>query len=110
MSFTLSKLTSNSSAINDGAAIFIGAKGQGKSTMTATLYGRGHQLITDDVAALTSQYEKLTQVSHQLSGEIYKGSSGSGGQGGPTGGGQEQASTSGKKDDDVIDADYKDVN
>jgi hypothetical protein len=39
-------------AINDGAAIFIGAKGQGKSTMTATLYGRGHQLITDDVAAL----------------------------------------------------------
>ena len=40
-------------AINDGAAIFVGAKGQGKSTMTATLYGRGHQLITDDVAALT---------------------------------------------------------
>lgn len=39
-------------AINNSAAIFIGPKGQGKSTMTATLYGRGHQLITDDVAAL----------------------------------------------------------
>ena len=39
-------------AINDRAVIFIGAKGQGKSTMTATLYGRGHRLITDDVAAL----------------------------------------------------------
>ncbi len=39
-------------AINDGAAIFIGAKGQGKSTMAATLYGRGHQLIADDVAAV----------------------------------------------------------
>lgn len=69
-------------------------------------------LESDDAAALTSQYEKLTQVSHQLSGEIYKSSSGGGGggQGGPTGGGQEQASTSNKKDDDVIDADYKDVN
>lgn len=67
-------------------------------------------LERDDVAALTSEYEKLTQVSHQISGEIYKASS-SGGQGGGSTGGQESASAE-KKDDngDVIDADYKDVN
>lgn len=68
-------------------------------------------LETEDTAALTKEYEQLTQVSHQLSGEIYKSSGGGsgGGQGGPTGGGQESASAE-KKDDDVIDADYKDVN
>jgi hypothetical protein len=38
----------------DGAAIiFLGNKGYGKSTMAATLYGRGHQLVADDIVALT---------------------------------------------------------
>lgn len=36
----------------DRACLFLGVKGQGKSTMAATLYGRGHQMMTDDVAAI----------------------------------------------------------
>lgn len=39
-------------AINDSAAVFIGAKGQGKSTMTAALYARGNKLIADDICAI----------------------------------------------------------
>jgi len=40
-------------AIDGEAIIFVGNKGRGKSTMAATLYGRGHQLIADDVVALS---------------------------------------------------------
>jgi hypothetical protein len=39
-------------AIHNQAAIFLGPKGQGKSTMVAALCGQGHQLLTDDVTAL----------------------------------------------------------
>jgi hypothetical protein len=39
-------------AIADQAAIFIGDKGQGKSTMAAALYARGHVLAADDMATL----------------------------------------------------------
>jgi hypothetical protein len=44
----------HASAVNirGQAAIFLGAKGQGKSTTAATLVGRGHQLIADDIVAL----------------------------------------------------------
>jgi hypothetical protein len=35
-----------------GAVAFVGEKGHGKSTMAATLFGRGHPLITDDVLAI----------------------------------------------------------
>lgn len=38
--------------INGGAAIFLGGKGWGKSTLAATLYGRGHNLIADDLVAV----------------------------------------------------------
>lgn len=42
-----------SAVVVDGvAALFAGASGQGKSTTAATLYGRGHQLMTDDVSAI----------------------------------------------------------
>jgi hypothetical protein len=40
-------------AIEDEAIIFLGNKGRGKSTMAATLYGRGHHLIADDVVCIT---------------------------------------------------------
>lgn len=39
-------------AVNGESIIFVGNKGWGKSTMAATLYGRGHQLLADDVVAL----------------------------------------------------------
>jgi hypothetical protein len=42
-----------SSVAIDGSAIaFLGTGGMGKSTMAATLYGRGHTLISDDLLAL----------------------------------------------------------
>jgi energy-coupling factor transporter ATP-binding protein EcfA2 len=40
-------------AISGQAVIFIGHKGQGKSTLAATLHKRGHSLLADDVVALT---------------------------------------------------------
>ena len=38
--------------VNGEAALFMGASGQGKSTTAATLYSRGHRLMTDDVSAI----------------------------------------------------------
>ncbi len=61
-----------------------------------------------DTAELKAQFEKLTAVSHKLSQELYKkqgGQPGAEAEGPAPGGGPEA-----KKDDDVIDADYKDVN
>lgn len=66
-----------------------------------------------DVASLEAEAKSLQAVTHKLSAELYKkaggqgGGDGSGG-GGDTGGGEGGGSD--KKDDDVIDADYKDVN
>ena len=45
-------LHASAMAIGDSAAVFLGPKGQGKSTMAATLYGRGHKQMTDDAAAI----------------------------------------------------------
>lgn len=46
----------HSSAISVGgrAALFIGEKGQGKSTLASALYGRGHELLADDIAVITA--------------------------------------------------------
>jgi hypothetical protein len=42
----------------DGSAIaFVGAKGQGKSTIAASLYARGHCLLADDVVVLGGSRE-----------------------------------------------------
>jgi hypothetical protein len=45
----------HSSAVEIGgrAALFIGEKGQGKSTLASALYGRGHGLLADDIAVIT---------------------------------------------------------
>ena len=43
--------------VNDEACVFVGCKGQGKSTMAATLYGRGHKLVADDIAAIALNSE-----------------------------------------------------
>lgn len=44
--------------IDGQAAVFIAGKGWGKSTLAATLYGRGHHLITDDVVAIQPNHHK----------------------------------------------------
>ena len=48
------KLVLHASAVAlDGKVVaFIGGKGSGKSTMAAALYGRGHELLADDVVAI----------------------------------------------------------
>jgi HPr Serine kinase C-terminal domain len=46
-------------AIQEHAVIFAGASGHGKSTMAATLYGRGHRLMADDVSAIN--LEKISR-------------------------------------------------
>ena len=66
-----------------------------------------------EAAELQSIFERLTNVSHKLSSELYKAQGGAqpGGEAasadGAAGAGETKA---GGKDDDVIDADYKDVN
>jgi hypothetical protein len=44
----------HASGVNIGGSVvaFLGLKGQGKSTMAATLYGRGHSLVSDDMLAI----------------------------------------------------------
>ena len=39
-------------AIADGAVVFLGDKGWGKSTIAAALYSRGYGIVADDVAAV----------------------------------------------------------
>jgi molecular chaperone DnaK len=66
------------------------------------------------LADLERETQSLTKISHKLSEEMYKkagaagGDAGVGGAAGPQAGGN--AGASDKKDDDVIDADFKDVN
>jgi hypothetical protein len=40
-------------SIDGGTVAFVGEKGQGKSTTAATLFARGHPLVTDDILALS---------------------------------------------------------
>lgn len=69
------------------------------------------KMTSENIDDLKASYERLTNVSHQLSSELYKssGSGGGSGQGGP-GGGEQATTEEPKKGDDVIDAEYKDVN
>lgn len=70
----------------------------------------------DNAADMKTAYDELTAVSHQISAELYKSQSGGGNSGGSSGGGDTgggSGSTSGSSNggkDDVIDAEYKDVN
>jgi hypothetical protein len=44
--------------INGGAAVFTAGRGWGKSTLAATLYGKGYHLISDDLVAIdVTNYE-----------------------------------------------------
>lgn len=70
----------------------------------------------DNADDMKTAYDELTSVSHQISAELYKSQSGGGNSGGGSSGGGDaggsgntSGSTNGGKDD-VIDAEYKDVN
>lgn len=69
------------------------------------------KMNSEDLNELKGVHERLTNVSHQISSDLYKQAgpdAAAGGPSGPTAGGDAGA---GKKDgDDVIDAEYKDVN
>lgn len=41
--------------VGEKVAVFLGAKGQGKSTLAAALYARSHALLTDDLVALSAE-------------------------------------------------------
>ncbi|MEZ4728995.1 MAG: hypothetical protein R3E79_17820 [Caldilineaceae bacterium] len=49
-------------ACHGAAVAFVGAKGQGKSTMAAALYARGHPLLSDDVVAIAGCEPGLGQA------------------------------------------------
>ncbi len=69
------------------------------------------KMTSEDLEELKSVYERLTNASHQLSSELYKTSGAAGGgTGAPEGGGTTEGKEEEKKGDDVIDAEYKDVN
>jgi len=60
---------------------------------------------------LKAQFTKLQEASHKLSSEMYKNAGGAPGAQGSAPGGEQTADAGAKKEgDDVIDADYKDVN
>jgi molecular chaperone DnaK len=66
------------------------------------------KMNSEDLSELKGVHERLTNVSHQISSELYK-QAGTQGAAGPTQPGEDPGAT--KKDgDDVIDAEYKDVN
>jgi hypothetical protein len=48
--------------IDGQAAVFMAGKGWGKSTLAATLYSRGHHLITDDLVAIRFEQGKPVVV------------------------------------------------
>jgi hypothetical protein len=49
-------------AFQQGAAIFVGATGSGKSTLVGAFYQRGYQVLTDDVCAITTGKDGTLQV------------------------------------------------
>ena len=49
-------------AIHGEVAVFMAAKGWGKSTLAAMLYGRGHDLIADDLVAIDLSHPDVPMV------------------------------------------------
>ena len=69
----------------------------------------------DDAQAIKKAQDELMSASHKLAEAMYAKTSGEGGPGGPAGGegaqqqGGDSGHASGKKDDDVVDADFEEV-
>ncbi len=65
---------------------------------------------SSDLATLKSNFEKLQALTHKLSSELYKKQGAQPGDAGADAGAHTGGASAGKDGDDVIDADYKDVN
>ena len=61
----------------------------------------------DDVDQMKSQYDKLNALSHKMAEEMYKATGGAPGAGGPGGGPQAGPSDGAKKEDEPIEAEYR---
>jgi molecular chaperone DnaK len=88
-----------------------------KSTAEEALKAARAGINSTDVTELQGLYERLTNINHKISGSLYKTQTPGGGDtgGGAAGGGEgtetkEEGTKSGAAGDDVVDADYKDVN
>lgn len=68
------------------------------------------KMNSEDVNELKGVHERLTNVSHQISSELYKQAGTQGAASGPTGPTDTPPDAAKKDGDDVIDAEYKDVN
>jgi molecular chaperone DnaK len=77
-----------------------------RSSIEAAMDKAKEALKGEDVAAIRSAFEGLTQASHRLAEEMYK-KAGGGGEGGPSQGGGGPAP--GGKDEGVVDADFEEV-
>jgi len=82
-----------------------------KKTAEEALAAAKAGINSTEVSELQGLYERLTNINHKISSEIYKtgGGGGAGGAGGGAGGSGESTEST-KGGDDVVDADYKDVN
>ena len=64
-----------------------------------------------EASVLEAEVQKLQEATHKITAELYKNAGAAqGGAGGANPGAEGAAPGAEKKDDDVIDADYKDVN
>ena len=80
-----------------------------KATLETALTGAKEALDSDDAERIKAANQTLTAASHKLAEVMYKTEGGGGGGGGTGGSGGGSASGGGGGKDDVIDAEYTDV-
>tara|TARA_B100000749_G_C18450156_1_gene476113 strand:+ start:21584 stop:23491 length:1908 start_codon:yes stop_codon:yes gene_type:complete len=78
-----------------------------KEKITSAVDEAKKAIEADDLAAMKAASEKLTTASHELSSVLYKNQSGGGD---AAGGAADSSSSNSEGGEDVIDADFKDVN
>ena len=78
-----------------------------KSRVEAEIEATKKALESNDVQAIKSASEKLTQISYEVFGKVYQQQAGGAAGSGPQGSGGQSASGSSGTDDDVVDADYE---
>jgi molecular chaperone DnaK len=83
-----------------------------KSELEAALTEAKSKMASENLEEIKATTEKLQAITHKFSEELYKNAGAAGADAGPHASGADQASSSAhnhKKDDDVVDADFKEV-